>query len=67
MPKIMLNGNEHEFEGEMNITELLRELKLQSRGLAIAVNDSVISTTEHSTHRLNDSDRIEIIRAIGGG
>jgi sulfur carrier protein len=67
MPKIMLNGKEHDFEGEVNIAELLRELKLPSAGLAVAVNDSVISNDEHPTHRLNDGDRIEIIKAIGGG
>ncbi len=50
------------------LTRLLDELDLQNaRGVAIAINDEVVSRSRWQTHTLHPDDRVEIIRATQGG
>jgi sulfur carrier protein len=47
---------------------LVESLDMASkRGVAIAVNDEVVPRSRWSDHRLNENDRVEIIRATQGG
>ncbi len=65
--KIMLNGKDHEVQGETTIAALLGELKFTCGGIAVAVNGEIVARDAQSTQLINDGDRVEIIRAIGGG
>ena len=67
MPTVTLNGKKHEIDTEKTIAMLLAEINVPTTGTAIAVNDEIISRTIHESHLIKDGDRIEIIRAIGGG
>lgn len=67
MPNITLNGQEHVLERSKSIADLLRELKVPAGGLAVAVNDEIVSRDEHGSRLICGGDRVEIIRAIGGG
>ena len=51
------------------LEELLRarELPLQGRGIAVAVNRTVVRKEDWPTTPLAEGDRIEIIRPIVGG
>jgi sulfur carrier protein len=64
--KIRLNGAETQTQAQ-TVTELLQELQFPTQGVAVAVNEAVVSRTQHATHQLHDGDRIEIIRAVQGG
>jgi sulfur carrier protein len=37
------------------------------RGIAVAVNGEVVTRSQWRSRRLSDHDRIEILRAVGGG
>ena len=52
-----------------NVNDLISSLNLPSegRGIAIAVNDTVVSKSRWNEHKLNDGDRIEIVKAMQGG
>jgi sulfur carrier protein len=52
-----------------HLNDLVLALNLPSdgRGIAIAVNDAVVSKSQWLEHKLNDGDRIEIVRATQGG
>jgi sulfur carrier protein len=52
-----------------NVNDLIATLNLPSdgRGIAIAVNDAVVSKSRWHEHKLNNGDRIEIVRAMQGG
>jgi sulfur carrier protein len=39
----------------------------QNRGIAVAVNGEVVSRADWPTHELKEDDRVEVLRAIGGG
>ncbi len=49
--------------------DLLKALVLpeDGKGIAIAVNDLVVSRSKWQEHELRDGDHIEIVRAVQGG
>lgn len=47
--------------------DILLRLGLDGPGIAVAVNDAVVRKNELGKLPLADGDRIEIIRAVGGG
>ncbi len=51
------------------VGDLISALSLPEygRGIAIAVNDTVVSRSRWHEHELQDGDRIEIVRAVQGG
>lgn len=51
-----------------HLEDLLQQLGyVQSKGIAVAINNEVISKINWSTTPLNENDRITIIRATQGG
>jgi sulfur carrier protein len=51
------------------VSDLLYALSLpeDGKGIAIAVNDAVVSRSQWQTHKLQKGDHIEIVRAVQGG
>jgi thiamine biosynthesis protein ThiS len=64
---IVLNGEERECREEMTIADLVNELKLGKRRIAVEVNREIIPRDHYATHRLNAGDHIEIVHFVGGG
>jgi len=67
--KIIVNGNEKNMDEGADLIDLLTQSKLNNDkpGVAVAINDAVISTSEWKNIKLKQNDRIEIIRAVQGG
>ncbi|HJP19172.1 MAG TPA: sulfur carrier protein ThiS [Nitrospinota bacterium] len=67
--KIIVNGNERDMNEGANLIDLLTQSKLDNGkpGVAVAINDDVILTSEWKDIKLKQNDRIEIIRAVQGG
>lgn len=66
--KVWINNDLREFEGVRGISELLAVLQIKSTtGLAIAVNNQVLSRADWPGAELNENDRIIIICATSGG
>lgn len=63
---ISLNGTER-MVGAATLRELLDELGAPAVGIAVAQNDEVVRREELDRARINDGDRIEIIKAVAGG
>jgi sulfur carrier protein len=51
------------------VQALLSELGIGERreGIAVAINDEVVSRTGWSTITLTDDDRVEVVQAVQGG
>ena len=64
---ILVNGSEHDFPPDSNLSELLIRLEMQNKKIALEINKEVIPRGMYDNHVLNDGDVIEIIQAIGGG
>ena len=65
--KIMVNGQERAIAAPVTVSALLDELGLTSKRVAVEVNQEIVPRSRHAEFRLNDSDRVEVVFAIGGG
>ena len=50
-----------------NLTELVAEMGLEKRMIAIECNLEVVPKSEYESTKLKDGDRIELVHMIGGG
>ena len=67
MALITVNGDDRELNSATNVFELLAELGLQERRVAVMVNDAIVRREERTQTPLAAGDRIEIIQMVGGG
>jgi sulfur carrier protein len=65
--RIVLNGAPREFPAPLTFTELLHEMELAGRRLAIERNGEIVPRSRFEDARLSDGDRIEVVMAVGGG
>jgi len=65
--KIQLNGQERQFESPLTVDALLAQLGLAGQRVAVEVNREIVPRSRHGELALRDNDRVEVVRAIGGG
>ncbi len=65
--KASINGEEHELREGLTVAELLAQLQTPERGIAVAKNDRVVRRSTFEQERVQNGDRIEIIKAVAGG
>lgn len=61
------NGETREIVPGTTIADLLVELKLNPRQVAVEVNLDVVPRAQHASHVLRDGDRVELVTLVGGG
>jgi sulfur carrier protein len=64
---IRLNGEDRTIADAATLAQLVDQLDLAGKRIAIEVNDELVPRSEHAQHPLNEGDRVEIVQAIGGG
>jgi len=64
--QIQVNGESRQIEDGTTLDSLLPRLGLTGR-LAVEINGEIVPRSQHSGYHLRDGDRVEIVRAIGGG
>lgn len=64
--KVRVNSKEVETEAQ-NISELLGQLSLPERGIAVAVEGQMVPRAEWSGYALKEGARLIIIKAVCGG
>ena len=63
-----VNNSAYEATDNQPLADLLVALgQAQARGLAVAVNDTVVPRAEWASHAVRPHDRILLIRATQGG
>jgi len=65
--RIHLNGEVRDVREGQSIADLLTELGLAERRVAVELNLDIVPRSQHATTRLQAGDRLEIVHAIGGG
>lgn len=65
--KVTVNGEQLELPEGLTLAQLLSHVRAPERGIAVAKNDRVVRRSAFADERVNDGDRIEIIRAVAGG
>jgi len=64
---ITLNGDRFELPGPMTVSELLRQLNIDGRRVAVEHNLVVLRRGTFDTTLVADGDQIEVVNFVGGG
>lgn len=64
---IQLNGQPHEVQAQTTLSELLAQLNLTQRRVAIEMNGRIVPKSAHAETTLVPEAVVEIITAVGGG
>ena len=67
MITIVLNGEDKSIESSTTIQQLLQSLEIENKRLAVEINQEIIPRNHFNNHVLCESDKVEIVQAIGGG
>ena len=67
MLSIVLNGSPHQCDDSVTVADLVRQLALQGKRVAVERNGEIVPKSRHGETRLATGDRIEIVAAVGGG
>ncbi|MRW91759.1 sulfur carrier protein ThiS [Duganella sp. FT80W] len=67
MIEIELNGAPHRVPARQSLDQLIAALELSGQALALAVNRQVVPRQQWPERLLQARDKVDIVRAIGGG
>lgn len=65
--KITVNGESKELSDGRTVAELVREMGLAGRAVAVEVNQQVVPKRQHAEATLRDGDVVELVTLVGGG
>jgi len=65
--RIMVNGQSMDVADGLNVEALLTALGVKREYTAVAVNREVMPRAQYTTVSLQEGDRVEIVRPMGGG
>jgi len=65
--ELVINGKREQLPDGINAAQLIEHLGMAEQSLAIEVNEEIVPRSGYATCSFTSGDRIEIVRAIGGG
>ncbi|MCX7220620.1 MAG: sulfur carrier protein ThiS [Burkholderiales bacterium] len=67
MITIVLNGDAYECAKEQTLAQLISALQLDGQAIAVAVNRNIVARSAWIDQILQMQDKVDVVRAIGGG
>jgi sulfur carrier protein len=64
---VIVNGVVRDIPSSRNVVELLAEMGVEPRGVAVALNGEVVRRSQWEVTQIHPSDRVEIVTAVAGG
>ena len=64
---IECNGQARELAAGTTVADLVQQLRLNPRQVAVEVNRDVVPRARHAAHILQEGDRVELVTLAGGG
>ena len=65
--RLIVNGEEREFDRSLTVSQLLAELGIDPRKVAVERNLEIVPRAAYEGAELGDGDRLEVVHFIGGG
>ncbi len=65
--RIVVNGDEREVAANITVQELLADLDVKTRAVAVERNLEIVPAAAHNECTLCEGDRLEIVTLVGGG
>lgn len=67
MPTVTANGDEVVVHDGASVEDLLHQLGLAGRTVIVERNGEPVARTRRASTRLEQGDRLELVRAVAGG
>ncbi len=67
MLRLIVNGQQREVEAPLTVAGFLESLGYDGRYVAVARNGDVLDRETFGAVALEDGDRLEVVRPVGGG
>jgi len=64
---VILNGETHAIPAKSTVAQLIEDLNLANKRIAIELNREILPRDKFDDQILSSGDKVEIVRAIGGG
>ena len=64
---LIINGETKNFTDNITLTELLKELSLEGKVMAAAVNMEIVKQDNWGSYELKNGDKLELLDFVGGG
>jgi sulfur carrier protein len=65
--RIIVNGENREFQDNSSIEKILDELKIKDKAMAVAVNMNIVKKDNWDKFNPKDGDKLEVLQFVGGG
>ncbi|MDH4324700.1 MAG: sulfur carrier protein ThiS [Betaproteobacteria bacterium] len=65
--QVTVNGAARRFERPLAVDELVAQLALAGKKIAVEKNGEIVPKSAHGSTVVGDGDRLEIVVAVGGG
>lgn len=65
--RVTINGSERQVPDGTTVAQAVLTLTSATTGVAVALNDEVVTRGAWETTALSDSDRVEVLTAVQGG
>jgi sulfur carrier protein len=65
--QVTLNGEPRQVRDGLSVAELVSDLGLRARRIAVEINLDVLARDDYERRALRDGDVVEIVHFIGGG
>ena len=67
MIQVVVNGAEKRLEQPLAVSELILQMALAGKKIAVERNGEIVPRSRYADTRLADGDALEIVVAVGGG
>lgn len=64
---IVLNGERRELDGPLSVSALLNQLGIDSRGVAVELDRTIVKRARYGDTMVNEGAEVEIVAFVGGG
>jgi sulfur carrier protein len=64
---LTVNGKNKELPDNSTLSNLLQQISQENERIAIEVNAEIIPKSNYAEFLLKNNDKVEIIKAVGGG
>jgi thiamine biosynthesis protein ThiS len=65
--KLIINGEDRQFDSALTISSLLAELGMKPDRVAVELNRELVPRDHWASTQLSDDDKLEIVHFVGGG
>lgn len=65
--QITLNGEPTTVPDGSTVIDLLHNLELTGKRVAVEINGHIVPRSQHPNYRIAEGDQIEVVVAVGGG